>query len=394
MFHPLSRGLPALVVTFLALAAQAQAPAGDVRASQIHNRPVVDASGQPVGAIRGFEFDTTTGQLSSVLVALGGARDQAARLPLPSPLDLGRAQWSVKPTRKQLLSQPEPPPPPSGTRATSELIGAEIKDPNGAPIGRIEDFMISADGKVKLVIAEFVEAWYPEKGLVAVPLQSFDAGPPAPIAKFSPDHIRPAGSKPRPVAPLVPVKPAADLDVRVAQLLGRAVEDGTGKPLGKLEDLVIDAGGKRVTALVVSGPSGRVALPLPLTVKAMDPRAIVIDAPPAGAPPAAEAILATRLMQARLRSPNGDAVGTLRDVVVNLASGSLRYAVASFDTSWVGAGMVVAMAVPPVQRGAEGINLPVDRNVLQTGMMIEEAHWKAATAEQYREYANKYIKGL
>ena len=92
MFHPLSRVLPALVVTFLGLAAHAQAPAGDLRASQVHNTPVVDAAGQPVGAIRGFEFDTTTGQLSSVLVALGGAKDQAARLPLPSPLDLTKAK--------------------------------------------------------------------------------------------------------------------------------------------------------------------------------------------------------------------------------------------------------------------------------------------------------------
>lgn len=395
MFHPLSRVLPTLVVTFLALAAQAQAPAADLRASQLHNRPVVDGGGRPVGAIRGFEFDVASGQLTSMLVALGGARDQAARLPLPSPLDLSQASWAVKPTRKQLMSQPEPPPAPSGTRATSELLGSEIKDSNGAPIGRIEDLMISPDGKVKLVIAEFVEAWYPEKGLVAVPLQSFDAEPPAPIAKFSSDHIRPAGSKPKPAAPVVPAKPAADVDVRVAKLIGRAVEDSAGKSLGKLEDLVVDAGGKRVTALVVAGPGGRVAVPLPLTAARMDERVLVLQSAPAGAaPPAADAILATQLLRARLRSPRGDAVGTLRDVVVNLASGSLRYAVAAFDPSWVGSGMVVAMAVGGVKRNGDGLDIPVDREVLQQGMMIEEAHWKAATAEQYREYANKYIKGL
>lgn len=398
MSPPISRVLLAPVALFLALAAQAQAPAGDVRASRLHNRPVVDAAGQPVGAIRGFEFDATTGQLTSVLVALGGARDQAARLPLPSPLDLARTPWSVKPTRKQLLAQPEPPPPPSGTRATSELLGSELKDLNGAPIGRIEDLVISPEGKVKLVVAEFNEAWYPEKGLVAVELQSFDAGPPALIAKFSPDHIRPAGSKAKPAAaaaPAVPAKPPADIDIRVANLVGRAVEDKTGRALGRIEDLVVDPAAKRVTAVVVADEGRRLALPLPLAAVRMDDKALVLDAAPANAAaPAPDALLATRLLQARLRSPRGDAVGTLRDLVVNLGTGSLRYAVAAFDPSWVGAGMVVAMPVGAVKRNGDGIDMAVDRDVLRGGMMIEEAHWKAATAEQYREYANKYIKGL
>ena len=397
MIHPLFRVLLALFVPCAALTAQAQAQpqAADVRASAVHNRPVVDTAGQPVGAIRGFEFDAGTGQLVNVLVALGGARDFAARLPLPGPLNLDAAPWVVRQNRKQLLAQGEPAPPPSGIRATSELLGSELKDGAGTPIGRIEDLMISRDGKVRLVIADFTEAFYPEKGLVAVPWQSFDAGPPALIAKFSSDHIRPAGSKPRPVAPPVPVKPVADQDLRVASLIGREVQDASGKAIGRLEDLVLDASGRRVEAIVVATEGRRVAVPLPLTLTKLDDRTVGLESLPANAAtPAGDALLASRLMQARLRSPRGDAVGTLRDVVVNLGSGSLRYAVAAFDTSWVGAGMVVAMRIGSVKRGADGVEIPVDRDVLQSGMMIEEAHWKAATPEQYREYASKYIKGL
>jgi sporulation protein YlmC with PRC-barrel domain len=400
MIHPLlPRVLLALFVPFIAIPAaaqaQPQAEAATVRASAIHNRTVVDAAGHPVGAIRGFEFDAGTGQLLNVLVALGGARDTAARLPLPSPLNFDASPWVVRQNRKQLLAQGEPPPPPAGVRATSELIGSELKDTAGTPIGRIEDLMMSRDGKVRLVIAAFTEAWYPEKGLVAVPWQSFDAEPPNLVAKFSSDHIRPAGSKPRPVAPPAPVKPVADQDLRVASLIGREVQDASGKPLGRLEDLVLDASGRRVQAIVVAAEGRRVAVPLPLTLTKLDDRTVGLESLPANAAaPAADALLASRLLQARLRSPKGDAVGSLRDVVVNLGSGSLRYAVAAFDTSWVGAGMVVAMPVGAVRRNGDGIDIAVDRDVLQNGMMIEEAHWKAATPEQYREYANKYIKGL
>ena len=384
--------VPAATLLVLSFGAAAQR---DFQASQLHNRPVVDAAGAPVGAIRGFEFDGGTGQLTSMLVALGGARDVAARLPLPSPLPLDATPWVVRQTRKQLLSQGDPPAPPQGVRATSDVMGSELKDATGTVIGQVQDLVFGADGRLKAVVASFTEAWYPEKGLVAVPWQSFDASAPQLVAKFSADHIRPAGSKPKPAAPAAPVKPAADVDVRLAKLLGLAVEDAAGKPLGKLEDLVIDASGRKVLALVVATSAQRVAVPLPVNVTRLDDRVIALEALPAdAAAPAANALLGSQIARARLKAPNGDAVGSLRDVVVNLGSGQLRYAVAAFDPTWVGAGMVVAMAIPRVAGSGGNVDIPVDRNVLQNGMMIEEKHWSAATAEQYREYANKFIKGL
>jgi sporulation protein YlmC with PRC-barrel domain len=384
--------VPAATLLVLSFGAAAQR---DFQASQLHNRPVVDAAGAPVGAIRGFEFDAGSGQLTSMLVALGGARDIAARLPLPSPLPLDATPWVVRQTRKQLLSQGEPPAPPQGVRATSEVMGSELKDATGIVIGQVQDLVFGGDGKLKAVVASFTEAWYPEKGLVAVPWQSFDTSAPQLVAKFSADHIRPAGSKPKPVAPVVPAKPVADVDVRLAKLLGLAVEDAAGKPVGKLEDLVVDASGRRVEALVVVTPSQRVAVPLPVKLTRLDDRVIALESLPANAaPPAAGALLGTQVARAKLKNPNGDVVGSLRDVVVNLGSGQLRYAVASFDPTWVGAGMVVAMALPRVTASGGNVDIPVDRGVLQNGMMLEEKHWSAGTAEQYRDYANKFIKGL
>ena len=381
----------ALLAAGLATMAAAQ---GDIRVSQVANRAVVDERGQPVGAIRGFEFDTATGQVSSLLVALGGAKDFAARMPVPSPFAFDRTPFPVRGNRKELLARGEPPPPPAGTVSTWDVVGAEIKDVSGTVIGRVEDVVVGADGKVKAVVAAFTETFYPEKGLVAVPWTSFDpAGAPTLIAKFSADHIRPASAGPRP--PPAPAKQPTDQDVRVANLIGRNVEDKSGKALGRLEDLVVDASGRKVTAIVVASGGGRIAIPLPVAAAKMDDKTLVLDAAPANAaPPAGDALLATRLAQGRLRGPNGDVVGTVRDVVVNLATGSLRYAVARFDPSWVGGGMVVAMVLPTLRRTADGVDIPVDRSVIQNGMMIEEKHWTAATAEQYREYANKYIKGL
>lgn len=383
---------PAATLLVLSFAATAQS---DFRATQLHNRPVVDAAGAPVGAIRGLEFDAGSGQLTSMLVALGGARDIAARLPLPNPLPVDATPWVVRQTRKQLLSQGEPPAPPAGVRATSEVLGSELKDSTGTVIGQVQDLVFGPDGKVKAVVASFTEAWYPEKGLVAVPWQSFDTSAPELVAKFSADHIRPAGSKPKPVAPPVPVKPAADVDVRLAKLVGLSVEDAAGKALGKLEDLVVDANGRRVTALVVATPSQRVAVPLPVNVTRLDDRVMVLESLPANvAAPAAGALLASQVARAKLKNPSGDPVGSLRDVVVNLASGSLRYVVATFDPTWVGPGMVVAMVIPRLAASGGGVDIPVDRGVLQNGMMVEEKHWSAASAEQYREYANKFIKGI
>lgn len=383
---------PATTLLLLSLAAFAQS---DFRATQLHNRPVVDARGAPVGAIRGFEFDAGSGQLTSMLVALGGARDIAARLPLPSPLPIDATPWVVRQTRKQLLSQGEPPPAPAGVRATSDVVGSELKDASGTTIGQVQDLVFGPEGKVKAVVASFTEAWYPEQGLVAVPWQSFDAAAPQLVAKFSADHIRPAGSKPKPVAPPVPAKPVADMDLRLAKLLGLTLEDGGGQAIGKLEDLVVDPSARRVTALVVAASGQRLAVPLPLNVTKLDARAIAIDAMPgSAAPPAAGALLASQIARAQLKSPSGDPVGRLRDVVVNLGSGRLRYVVAAFDPTWVGAGMVVAMVIPRVEANGTSVDIPVDRGVVQTGMMVEEKHWSAATAEQYRDYANKFIKGI
>lgn len=390
----LLRRVLAPAATFLVMSSAASGQA-DFRASQLHNRPVVDAAGAPVGAIRGLEFDGSTGQLTSMLVALGGARDIAARLPLPTPLPVDATPWVVRQNRKQLLSQGEPPPAAAGVRSTFELMGSELKDAGGAVIGQVQDLVFGPDNRIKAVVASFTEDWYPEKGLVAVPWQSFDTAAPLLVAKFSADHIRPAGSKPKPLPPSVPAKPAGDVDVRVAKILGLALEDAAGKPLGKLEDLLIDASGRRVTGLVVAAGGQRLAVPLPVNVTRLDERTIAIDALPANAaPPTPGALLASQLARATLKNPSGDAVGTVRDVVVNLASGSLRYVVAAFDPTWVGAGMVVAMVIPRVAEGGGNVDIPVDRNVLQNGMMIEEKHWSAATAEQYRDYASKFIKGL
>ena len=64
------------------------------------------------------------------------------------------------------------------------------------------------------------------------------------------------------------------------------------------------------------------------------------------------------------------------DVVVNLRTGRLRFAVARFDADWVRAGMLVALPLRPARKDADGtLAMRFGLNELNRAYLFEASHW-------------------
>jgi sporulation protein YlmC with PRC-barrel domain len=189
-------------------------------------------------------------------------------------------------------------------------------------------------------------------------------------------------------------------DVRVSELLGRDLVDRHGRAVGEIRDLIVETLEDGMAYAVVSagdylGMEDRIVeIPLDRITLGMD------DQPVLGAtsaelrtfrmyfaqswpndsragPPMGEVGRATngprfhrasRLLDADLRDYSGADVGDVEDIIVNLGSGRVRYAVAEFDPSWFEKARLVAMPLSKVaSAGAGGRDLVVrvDRDLMR-----------------------------
>jgi len=211
------------------------------------------------------------------------------------------------------------------------------------------------------------------------------------------------GETPTPVATPAPEPPSGlvawhdagalpDGDIRVSELLGRELVDRHGRAVGEIKDVIVETLGDGTAYAVV--PAGEylgmedrfVEIPIARIGVGMDEK-LVLGASPTelrtfrtyfaqswpdysrAGPPMGEVgraaegprfHRASRLLDADLRDYSGADVGDVEDIIVNLGSGKVRYAVAEFDPSWFEAGRLVAMPLAKVaSAGAGGRDLVV-----------------------------------
>jgi hypothetical protein len=89
-------------------------------------------------------------------------------------------------------------------------------------------------------------------------------------------------------------------------------------------------------------------------------------------------------MKRTLVDGRGKEVGRLRDVIVNLGKGQVRYAVAEFDPSWIAAGYLVPIKVP-------GEDRKVELNALTGSMIFEQARWPDINTPQFIANMDAYL---
>lgn len=181
-------------------------------------------------------------------------------------------------------------------------------------------------------------------------------------------------------------------DMRVSELLGRELVDRQGRAVGEIRDLIVDTreGGTAYAVVPAGEYMGMedriVEIPLARIAAGMDGQLLLAssaaelrsfrtyfeqswpDYSRAG-PPMGEVgrtaegprfHRASRLLDADLRDYSGADVGGVEDIIVNLGSGRVRYAVVEFDPSWFEKGRLVAMPLHKVaSAGAGGRDLVV-----------------------------------
>jgi sporulation protein YlmC with PRC-barrel domain len=180
----------------------------------------------------------------------------------------------------------------------------------------------------------------------------------------------------------------ADRDERVSQLIGRKFVDAQGQALAQITDFAVDpAAGRILYAMVTTaaGAPSAIALPIRDLTRNGDAFAVPAGAAAFAAPPAsAGGKRLSEVMKRALVDYRGKEVGKLRDVVVNLVTGKVHYAVAEFDPSWVAAGQVVTIRMPR----EDG---KVELNALMGAMIFDQKAWPDINHPQFIANIDAYL---
>ena len=137
-------------------------------------------------------------------------------------------------------------------------------------------------------------------------------------------------------------------DMRMSRLVHMPIADRNGQPRGEVGDLIVDASEARVRYAVVDvgGFLGigehRTTVPMDRVRSGIERGHVVIDmtarelrALPGAAPiHGAQVRTARKLLHARVRDGLYRDVGRVRDIVLDLDTGKLRYWIVRFDPSW------------------------------------------------------------
>lgn len=220
-------------------------------------------------------------------------------------------------------------------------------------------------------------------------------------------------------------------DVRASQVIGMDVEDRAGRRVGRIEDVMIDMHeGRAAYALLDAGPNAeiggqRVALPIDRISGAPGRDRIVLDVDPAqlrtyptirqGRDPDWDQIHerlgegdrpssgpmdnlqrfrgAGELLQADLRDRAGDDVGDVKDFVLNLRTGEIRYGVAELDASLMARGQLVVVPVRSVESEVGGTDLVihVDRAELRDAPAFDRDRWPDVNEPGFRARLDAFI---
>jgi len=168
----------------------------------------------------------------------------------------------------------------------------------------------------------------------------------------------------------------------------------------------VDMGSRRMThALISLAPAGaaprRVELAFPAAGLDWEPGKLTYigdmsKLPSAGAPSAQRpqgVIRATELLKAKVADDTGQEVGSLEDVVVNLRSGQVHFAVAKFTPNWIQAGMLVGIPLRPLKplEDDKGLAMKFGLNELNKAYIFDGRQWPDLNDPQVRALISGYM---
>jgi sporulation protein YlmC with PRC-barrel domain len=225
-------------------------------------------------------------------------------------------------------------------------------------------------------------------------------------------------------------------DVRASEMLGREVRGLHGEPLGEVKDLVIDVRSGRVHYAVLSfshrTEAGDKLFAFPLNALRFTPHSddltLGVDAAQLrmapgfdprhwpdwnrpdyvsqldrfyGAPPSARRDIflerMSRLMGRHVDDRDGHNAGRVADIVVNMASGEVRYVVLNFDKAWSLDDKLMPVPLRVVEfpvNPKKDLKLVLTRQQLDWRRGFEDDRWPDLNDPHYRHDVDQYLQSF
>lgn len=193
-------------------------------------------------------------------------------------------------------------------------------------------------------------------------------------------------------------------DARVSTWLGRTVEDGAGRIVGRVEDVWLDMSRREPAILMVapaaSGPA--LACRLGSAGLALEGDAFVLHAnPPAREAPCAASARsfdpgatlesARTLLGAPIESSDRDDVGRVRDVIVRGRGGRVHYLLARFSPAWVQDGELTILPARALQHERDNVWIRADLGELQGLPMVRQDRIADVSAPSFSTAVDRYL---
>lgn len=227
-------------------------------------------------------------------------------------------------------------------------------------------------------------------------------------------------------------------DARASKIIGENVENAQGDNLGEIKDLIVDLGNQRVHYAVLSfgGALGLGDKLFAYPISAFKPQAdgdkLVLNvdkdrlknAPgfdkdkwpdwtdnryrgevdryfktntAKAAPRSAKMVRATELIGKNVNDRSGKDAGEIDDVVVNMNSGRVSYAVLDFDKAWSPDDKLVPMPLTaftfPTDKKKD-IVLNVARNRIDMKKSFDENDWPDLNSAEFRRDVRTHLAGM
>lgn len=227
-------------------------------------------------------------------------------------------------------------------------------------------------------------------------------------------------------------------DVRASKIIGKNVENAQGENLGEVKDLIVDIGNQRVHYAVLSfgGTLGLgdklFAYPINTFKTQADGDKLVLNvdkdklknAPgfdqdkwpdwtdnryrgdvdryfktdtAKAVPRNARMIRASELIGKNVDDRSGKDAGEIEDVVVNMNSGRVSYAVLDFDKAWSPDDKLLPLPLTAFTFSSDkkkDIVLNVPRNRLDMAKGFDENNWPDLNAAEFRRDMRAYLTGI
>lgn len=227
-------------------------------------------------------------------------------------------------------------------------------------------------------------------------------------------------------------------DVRASKVIGKGVENAEGENLGEIKDLIVDLGSQRVHyAVMASGGALGLgeklfAYPMSAFKSQADGDKLVLnidkdrlkDAPgfdkdkwpdwsdnryrgevdryfksdtAKAAPRSAKMVRASELIGKSVDDRAGKDAGEIEDLVVNMSSGRISYAVLDFDKAWSPDDKLLPMPLTAFTFPADkdkDIVLNVARNQIDMKRGFDENNWPDLNSAEFRRDMRTHMAGM